>query len=444
MFFPRSLDSRHVASSLAVCGAIAFSVLAVACATGDNTVPTGDGGAGGEGTATSSSSGMMASSSGSSGMMASSSSSSSGSGASSSSSGASSSSSSSGAGGSPVMPPTQIITIFGGGSSLIANYSDLAKNMGFATPWQDQSDDVIGLASDGQGTGIGVFRSKTTGELKAAFYQSNTWIPGFGATVAPLEAGLTCEGGTSVAGAGGIGHLVYRGKDGLYYYGKVQGKVWSAKKDPITVGGKQSSGPNPPAVAAVGTTPVIAFVGADNVFYDQTQSGGTWQAAVAHSFGGQAAAYTPAITVLDMGPELLAVFGEAVTNKLYWTVRKSGVWSTPAVVPGATTAESPVVAPLAMGGAMLGYKGTDQLLYTARLSAGDAPTWANPVSGAGAANPMLISAPALARGAIGAEAELIYLDQNYTVYSSRLVAGAWTTPGLTGSASTHISMATVP
>lgn len=93
---------------------------------------------------------------------------------------------------------------------------------------------------------------------------------------------------------------------------------------------------------------------------------------------------------------------------------------------------------------MLGFKGVDQGLYTAQLSAGDSPTWTNAVAGAGGATPQLISPPALAKGATGADAEMIYVDQNFTVYSTRLVAGAWTTPSFTGSASAHIAMATIP
>jgi hypothetical protein len=57
---------------------------------------------------------------------------------------------------------------------------------------------------------------------------------------------------------------------------------------------------------------------------------------------------------------------------------------------------------------------------------------------------VLLAPPAVARGAKGAEAEMIYVDQVSTVYSTRLVAGEWTAPTFTGSASGRLGIATIP
>jgi len=349
-----------------------------------------------------------------------------------------------GSGGGATGTAKKILTVFGSGSVVIANQVDPVTGASISTPWQDQTEDAIGLAADDSGTAVGLLRSKTTGELRYAFYGDGAWTPGASGTPTTLEPGLTSASGPSVAADGATAHGAFRGKDGKYYYARVQNKSWSSKAEAITAGGQQSSGPNPPAVAAIGMTPVIAFVGADGVFYDQSRSGGAWSPATAHPFAGKAASVTPAIAALDAGPELVAVFVEAGANGLYWLARKAGTWTAPTPITGAASTESPSLAPLPGGGAILAYRGTDQRLYTARLATGDAPTWTAPSAGAGGASPFLSGAPAVAKGAIGAEAELVYVDNLSSVYSSRLVNGAWSAPKFAGSASGRVAITTVP
>ncbi|WP_170319475.1 hypothetical protein [Polyangium spumosum] len=338
---------------------------------------------------------------------------------------------------------TKAVTVFGGGSATIASETDLESGVTKTTPWQAQSTDAIGLASDGTGTGICVLRSNVNGELRVALYSGGAWTPASGQTVPSLEAGLLSEGGAQVAGGGGVGHLVYKGTDGFYYYGRFQNALWVSKKEAITANGQHSSGPNPPAVAAIGNAPVIAFVGADGTFYDQSRSGGAWSAATPHPIAGKAAPATPGIVALDSGPELVAVFANEA-GSLHWLSRTSGTWTSPLPIEGASSLDQPSLAPLPGGGALLAYRGADQRLYTARLSAGDAPAWSVPVAGAGAANPFLLVPPAVARGGKGAEAEMIYADNLGSVYSTRLVAGAWIAPAFAGSASGRVAIATLP
>jgi len=339
---------------------------------------------------------------------------------------------------------TKIITVYGGGSAIIASSNDLTGGNNLSTPWTEQSEEAIGLASDGNGVGVALLRTSSTGEIKVAFYSNGQWSPGLGQPLPSLELGLKCQGGPSIAGGEGIGHATYRGADGNYYYARTQNKLWLSVKESITFGGKPSTGPNPPAIAAVGNQPVIAFVGADQVFYDQSRAGGAWGAATPHTFSGQAAATTPAITALEAGPELVAVFVEATTSKLFWLTRKTNVWSSPTELPGATAAGSPSLAPLPGGGAVLVFQGTDQRIYTAQLSDGDTPTWSTVEMGLSGVNPQIKSPPAVARGGKGAQAELIYVDTQNTVHSTRLINGQWSAPVLAGSASARVNIATIP
>ncbi|MDI3290629.1 hypothetical protein [Polyangium sp. 15x6] len=338
---------------------------------------------------------------------------------------------------------TKVVSVYGSGSAVIANETDLESGAPKSTPWQAQTTDAIGLASDGVGTVICVLRSSVGGELRVASYSAGAWTPGFNEAPPALEAGLASQGGPQVAAAGGIGHLVYRGTDGFYYYGRLQNKLWVSKKESITANGQPSSGPNPPAVAAIGNAPVIAFVGADGTFYDQSRAGGAWSAPTPHPIAGKAAPATPGIVALDAGPELVAVFANEA-GSLHWMSRKGIVWTNPQPIEGASSLDQPSLAPLPGGGALLAYRGTDQRLYTARLSTGDAPTWTVPVQGAGGGNPVLVVPPAITRGGKGAEAEMIYADNLNSVYSTRLVGGAWLPRAFAGSASGRIAIATLP
>jgi hypothetical protein len=65
-----------------------------------------------------------------------------------------------------------------------------------------------------------------------------------------------------------------------------------------------------------------------------------------------------------------------------------------------------------------------------RLLLSSAPVW-------------IVSPPAVAKGAIGAEAELYYLDTNvFTVYSARMTNGAWGAASFAGTASARLAIAT--
>jgi hypothetical protein len=325
---------------------------------------------------------------------------------------------------------------------VVASVTNVVTNMGFATPWMEQSDDAIGLAVTGSGLGVCVLRSKATGQLRYSTWNGSDWFPGFGASLFPLGAGgAIAVAGPAVAASNDKGHAVYQGTDLKYYYAEESNFMWNPANELITSGGKDAEGPAAPALVVLGQSPVVAFIGKDGDLYDQTRMAGVWQAAVPHGVAGQPAAAVPAMAVLTQGPELVLVFADAAAHALHFTTRTAGVWSVPAAIAGATSDDPVSLAPLAMGGAVLAYRGKDSHLSTALLAA-DGATWSAPVAGVSGAATVLVSPPAVATGAKGADAELIYLDAAYIVYSSRLINGTFGAASLFSTGGARLAIAT--
>jgi hypothetical protein len=316
----------------------------------------------------------------------------------------------------------------------MAGYSFNESTMmaGFATPWMDYSADAVGLAFTGNGLAVMAARSQVTtdagtvGELRYATF-NGSWTPGFVQSLYKVQASppLYISGGPSVAGSSIRAHLAYQGTDMSFYYGEFFNNTWSPANEPVTANAIHSSGPVPPAIATFNDTPVIAFVGNDGNIYDQTRSGGTWQGANGHGVTGTAP-ITPSIVALTQNAELLIVYVNA--TQLMYTIRTAGSWSTPAAITNNFSNDPLALAPLAAGGAVLSYKGTDGHLYTTLLSA--APfTWSAPAKGVMGADPVLVAAPAVATGAVGAQAEMLYVDTiNTLLYSVRMNGGTWGAP----------------
>jgi hypothetical protein len=315
---------------------------------------------------------------------------------------------------------------------------------GFAIPWSGYSNDAVGLAFTGNGTGVAVVRLSSPpgidagppGELRFAHYAGN-WSPGFGAPLLPVQGTPTLyiNGGASLVGSSTRAHSAYQGTDMKFYYAEYFNGSWFPTNEPITAGNTQSAGPVPPAITTLNDTPIVAFVGNDGNVYDQARNGGTWQAANGHGVLGQATSQTPAIVALIQGAELLIVYTQGGTSALFFTIRTNGTWSTPAPITGATAMGQMSLAPLAKGGAVLAYQGTDMHLYTSILAPSSPFSWSLPAKGVMGADPVLVNAPSVATGAVGADAELYYLDsQLYLVYWSRLMNGVWGAPTMAGTA----------
>jgi hypothetical protein len=337
----------------------------------------------------------------------------------------------------------KVLTLLDGGSAVVVNDFDTSTQMSFSTPWNDPTNDPVGIAITGQGTGIAVIRASTTGELRYAL-RTGAWSPGFGAQLATMKVGLMIQGGPSVAAGSSKGHVLYRGLNGTFYYASVETGLWNPTEEPVDAGSGASAGPAPPAIVVLNETPIAVFVGNDGELYDQMRSGGAWQAASGHGVAGQAAGVTPAVTALVMpGPELVVVYSAAGSSALKYTLRNGGSWTAPAAIAGASSADRVALAALPGGGAVLAYRSLDAHLHIARLSAGASPSWSAPVAGAGGADPTIVTTPAVATGAVGAEAELVFVGAtDFIAYSSRLVAGAWTPPVLAGASDGYAALAT--
>jgi hypothetical protein len=329
------------------------------------------------------------------------------------------------------------------GNDVAASTDDLTTMTGFSNPYDETTSSPIGAAFTGSGLGVVVIRSQPTSELRFATW-NGAWIPGFGATMLPVQGSptLVINGGPSLAGGSTNASCAYQGTDMKFYYAEEFVGSWFPTNEAITAGTAQSTGPVPPAITTLADVPVIAFIGTDGDLYDQARTGGTWQASHPHGVAGHGASVTPAIVALTQGPELLIVYTDSAADGLMYTLRTSGTWSTPAAIAGASSADQVSLAPLTAGGAVLSYQGTDGLLYTTLLSASAPYTWSAPVAGVMGASPMLESPPAVATGAAGAEAELLYLDTTFTLYSARMTGGAWGAAALSGAAQYRLAVAT--
>jgi hypothetical protein len=322
--------------------------------------------------------------------------------------------------------------------------------MSFSTPWSDFSSDAVGLAFTGNGLAVAALRVQVTtdagtvGELRYATW-NGSWTPGFGQSLQPVQPSpkLYISGGPSVAGSSIRAHAAFQGTDMSFYYAELFNNTWSPTDEPITAGNIHSSGPVPPAIATLADTPIIAFVGMDGNIYDQTRNNGAWQPANGHGVIGTAASITPAIVALTQGAELLVVYTNSSALGLMYTIRSAGTWSAPAAITNNFSGDPLALAPLAAGGAVLSYKGTDGHLYTTLLSATAPFSWSAPAKGVLGADPALVSPPAVATGATGAQAELLYLvSSTYVLCTARMNGGAWGGPICNGSATYRMAVAT--
>jgi hypothetical protein len=322
---------------------------------------------------------------------------------------------------------------------------------GFAMPYNSMTQNPMGLTFTGTGLGVLVMASNPIldagppGELVFATW-NGMWEGSFGQPMQPVQNGptpLQIQGGPSLAGGATKGLCAYQGLDSNFYYAQFFNGSWAPTNEPIPNGSAQSTGPVPPAIAALGDDPTIAFVGTDGDLYDQTRSCGTWGAPHKHGVAGHTASITPTIIALTMGPELLLVYADASNaNQLMYTTRTSGTWSAPAAL---STAQSPAqvsLAPLVAGGAVLAYMDPTGSLYTSILSAGPGPTWSLPVAGVNGSIPTLLGPPAVASGPSGSQATLLYTNLSAIAFEAQLNGGAWGAPVSAGSSDAWLAIAT--
>lgn len=135
---------------------------------------------------------------------------------------------------------------------------------------------------------------------------------------------------------------------------------------------------------------------------------------------------TPGVTALD-GGGWLVVFHDFSNTMLRW-LTTNGKTSTPsALVPMATSPHEVALASIP-GGAVLGFRGENDMVYASVFSAG---AWGVPAQvGAEATS----ASPAVARGVCTHDAELVYIDGAGGVKHASLEGGTWSVPVAVGAA----------
>lgn len=347
----------------------------------------------------------------------------------------SSTSASTGSGGGGASGPASLLVLGAGTSGALGARFDGSDWT--TTTFGETSDRRPAVAFLGADSGLFVLR----GAAAPNPLRFTTWSAGGGFEAwADVGAGANSRDRPVLAG----GSLAYQGSDFKHYYG-LYGTNWMPSGEAIGPSVPlQSFGPAAGDGALLGADFVFAFPGDDGGVYVQARSAGTW--AAADAIPSAQTDVTPALVALSSGPELLAVWvnddpGQFDDQKIFFATRSGGAWSAPAKIDdGVFALEAPALAPLAGGEAVLAFRGTDDKPYALRF---DGASW-GAVGPVASPNPTIASPPALAPGAPGAEAELVYVSGGAAVHV-RLSSGSWSSPTTIGGAGlTHAAIASAP
>jgi hypothetical protein len=254
-------------------------------------------------------------------------------------------------------------------------------------------------------------------------------------------AARTTRDKPAIALLGGALHLVYSAGDSKLYHGTFSGSTWDGALDPVGgAGALQDFGPGAAGVATSGTSLVIAFGGNDHFLYDRTYAG-SWQPA--HQQAGTVVyapatppAPSPALVSLTGGTDdLLTVFLKQDTQPfLYWAVRDrtSKTWS--AALPidtDAATYESPELAPMPGGRAVMMWRGTNGKAYFNTYDPAATPRWRQHAFLV-TSNTAIASPPTIATGVCGDDAIAAYPLAGGPVQVTRLKGNTWAAPESVG------------
>ncbi len=152
--------------------------------------------------------------------------------------------------------------------------------------------------------------------------------------------------------------------------------------------------------------------------------------AIAHNLG-NVVTLTPAIIAPSAGPDLMIVFVRSTDARLLYTTRTGGIWTLPVQIDvNALTNNPPALAALPGGAALLAYRGQDGKAYWSRRPLGG--SWTAPAAIA-APNVATPSAPAIAAGVGGVDAEMVFVDgATSTARHTRLTGTTWSAPAAIG------------
>ena len=199
---------------------------------------------------------------------------------------------------------------------------------------------------------------------------------------------------------------------------------------------------------AMTSGPSLVFVngmcsGTLDHLYNTDLVGGSWLAS--HDIAPNpsiAANLRPAITAPTSGPELVVAYVQASpSQQILAAYRTNGAWSAPVAITSGLTTDPVALAPLAGGGVLLAYRGTDSKLYTAQFSGG---AWST-AEPAFSPNVTISAAPSLAKGVGTAAAEMAYVDANGALWHARFNGVNWAAPlQVAGSGFAHVAIASAP
>jgi hypothetical protein len=305
------------------------------------------------------------------------------------------------------------------------------------------ADDLSLAVVPATGHGLGLLHG-TSSALVTTAWNGSTW-----SALAQLNSDTT-QGRPTLAASGSSAFAVYWGTDFKYYFESYAAGAWSsAPQAVIPSGAAQPCGPSPAVLAPLGASASLLFVngscsGTTNHLYDSDLVSGAWQAstdvASNPSYGNT---QRPAVVAPTSGPELVAVFIQQGSSQLVSASRTSGTWGAPANITNALTNVPVALAPLAGGGVLLAFQGTDSKLYTATYSGG---SWSSPAA-AFSPDVSVATTPALATGIGTAAAEMAYVDTTGALFHTRLTGTTWSTPTAVASGTTgfsHVAIASGP
>lgn len=328
-----------------------------------------------------------------------------------------------------------VLLLAGGGVDMLAGQLP-AGGVWSTSTLADATSVSPALVMTGAASGLGVIRSEANaGELRFTTWSAGAWSPFSG-----VAALVTTRAAPSAAALGGAAHVLFHGDNFKHYYASYQAS-WSPTADPVGGAAAQSFGPSPAAVAALPNEILTAFAGDNGDIYTQSRAA-SWAAAKPFNLGNVASA-TPAVIEMTAGAEVMLVFVRKTDAKVMWSTRVQGSWSGPLEIPQALSADRPALSPLAGGGAVVAFRGTNSSVYTSIYTPGAAQPWSAPSTIGAFSTP---TSPALARGVSPAEAELAFIDgAGGSVVHARLMAGVWSVPTLVGGLGrTSIALASAP
>lgn len=336
-----------------------------------------------------------------------------------------------GAGGAP--RETDRALLIGVGSATVMTGAFDSQNGWTTGTLTGGSLDRPAIAMRGQNDAVAMFRN--AGNLAFTTFDGSGW-----SATASVGASITTRATPALVSNSATAFAVFHGDNFLHYF-----SAYTASFNPSneSVGSPQSFGPSAAAVTLWGSEVVIAYAGSDGDLYDQRRSGGVWQAANPHALG-DVVALSPAVVTLDSN-QLLVVYVHKVTGAAMFTVFTGSVWSAPAIIDDALTADPLALTALPTGKAMAAFRGTDGQPYAMTFDAAPTPTWSAPMPIA-SPNPTTPSTPAVAPGVGSQQAELAFVDAaTGGARHVRWSGSSWSTPTVVGGSDlTGVAIATLP